>query len=242
MALFFGFAAAGIILIYLVTLFMSGNTAQLVRTLRWVLGGGAVAAAVLLGLTGRMGIASILGAAGLAVLMRGRLGPFDFTNGGPAPGGASKVRSRYFEMQLDHDNGDIDGQILTGQFRGQDLYDLGQEETGLLLAEVAHDSDSLALLEAWLDANRKGWRDYFEAYADGGSGADQGERQSGPAQPSRPMDAREAREVLGVSDSAAPEEIKAAHHRLLKAVHPDQGGSNYLAARINEAKDVLLKR
>lgn len=232
---FLGFAVVAVVGIYMVNLYLTGNIAQLIRSLRWILGGGALAIAALLGLSGRMGAASMLGLAGGAILSRGRLGPIDFNAMEPAEGATSRVRSHYFEMVLDHDNGDIAGRILAGQFKGQDLWDFGQEETGQLLAEVSHDADSLSLLEAWLDANRYGWREYF-----GGTTGEQSDH-TGPSD-ARTLDDQQAREILGVGPNATPEEIKTAYHRLLKAVHPDQGGSNYLAARINEAKDFLLRK
>lgn len=54
------------------------------------------------------------------------------------------------------------------------------------------------------------------------------------------MSRAEALSVLGLNEGATPEDIRAAHHRLIKQTHPDKGGSSYLAAKINEAKDVLL--
>lgn len=55
------------------------------------------------------------------------------------------------------------------------------------------------------------------------------------------MTIKEAAEILEVSENATKAEIKAAHNRLITKIHPDKGGSAYLAARVNEARDVLLK-
>jgi DnaJ homolog subfamily C member 19 len=64
----------------------------------------------------------------------------------------------------------------------------------------------------------------------------------GPNPPPRrgAMSRAEAFEVLGLQPGASADEIRAAHRRLILQAHPDKGGSNYLAAKINEAKDVLL--
>jgi DnaJ homolog subfamily C member 19 len=62
-----------------------------------------------------------------------------------------------------------------------------------------------------------------------------------PRPPAVPMDKGEALSVLGLSAGASEEEIKAAHKRLQRANHPDTGGTNYLAGKINQARDVLLK-
>ena len=73
-------------------------------------------------------------------------------------------------------------------------------------------------------------------------GRDQGG--SGDIPPGRrgAMSRAEALKVLGLEEGASEEQIRAAHRRLILQIHPDKGGTSYLAAKINEAKDVLLRR
>jgi curved DNA-binding protein CbpA len=56
------------------------------------------------------------------------------------------------------------------------------------------------------------------------------------------MAREEALEVLGLPPSASAADIQAAYVRLMRAAHPDQGGSDWLASRINQARDVLLTK
>jgi hypothetical protein len=215
----------------LLSMYAKGDIPRMVRTLRWVLGGGALALAALLGVTGRIGIASILALVGSSILSRGRLGPIDFNTTQPVKGRKSRVRSTYFDMQLDHDTGGVSGKSIFGKFSGRELMSIGEDEMRDMLKEVSGDPDSLSLLEAWLDVNRAGWREYF---------GQEPENDTARASSSSPMDRDQAYEILGLHPGATEAEIKVAHHRLLKAVHPDQGGSNFLAARVNAAKDFLL--
>jgi hypothetical protein len=201
--------------------------------LRWVVGGGGVLLAAGLLLARRFDIAVFVGAGAFSVLRYGRLGPFSFDSATPQAGNVSRITSRYFSMALDHDSGAVTGRVLAGQFAGSDLIDLGEMDTRLLIAEIEGDPDSVSLLESWLDANRSGWREYFAETTDGGAGA------SDPSAPEG-SDA-EAYAILGLQPGASDAEIRAAHHELMKGVHPDRGGSSYLASKINAARDRLLR-
>lgn len=204
------------------------------RSLRWIVGGGAALIAVGALIFRRIDIAMILGAVAASVLLRGRLGRFSFDSLGEGAGNVSRVRSRYLAMELDHDTGELSGRVLDGQFAGWDLMDLGEAETRSLLGEIGQDAESVNLLESWLDTNRGGWREYFaEQDAAGGPG-----EASGAARD--PM--AEAYAVLGLQPGASDEDIRKAHRELMKGVHPDRGGSEFLAAKINEARDLLLGR
>ena len=196
--------------------------------LRWGLGGGAVLLTAGLALGRRFDLAAFTGAAAFSILKYGRLGPITLGGGDVSADNVSKVRSRYLAMTLDHDSGAVTGRVTAGKFSGTDLIDLGEFETRALIEEIAADADSITLLESWLDANRAGWREYFEETAKSANGA------------AAPADA-EAYAVLGLQPGATADEIRAAHRELMKGVHPDHGGSSYLAAKINEARDRLLQ-
>ncbi|MFP9137743.1 DnaJ domain-containing protein [Devosia sp. XGJD_8] len=204
---------------------------QLMRGLRWVVGIGAAMVAVFMLLARRIDIAIFVGAVAFSVLRSGRLGPFSFESAAEDGGNVSKVKSYRFAMELDHDTGAVTGRVLNGQFAGADLMDLGEMEVRTLLAEVEGDSDSLSLLESWLDANRSGWREYFAESQTADAAT--------PETAADPL--AEAYEVLGLQPGASDEAIRAAHRELMKAVHPDHGGSSYLASKINEARDRLLR-
>lgn len=222
-------------LLWLIFALRNMDRRVLMRGLRWLVGGLAAAIAAAALLFRRIDIAMILGAVAASVLLRGRLGQFSFdTIGGGGSSNTSKVNSRYLAMELDHDTGALTGRVLDGQFSGWDLMDLGEAETRALIAEIAQDAESVNLLESWLDTNRAGWREYFEEQdSTGGQGA-------GPNADRDPI--AEAYAVLGLQPGASDDDIKSAHRELMKGVHPDRGGSEFLAAKINEARDRLLGR
>ncbi len=145
-------------------------------------------------------------------------------------GQQSTVRSRYLRMTLNHDTGDIDGEVLEGAFAGKPLNQLSLEALLQLLAECQHDEESVAMLQAYLDrVYGDTWRQQAGA---------QGEARA--AREADEMTRAEALQVLGLEDDASDDDIVEAHRRLMQKLHPDRGGSSYLAAKINQAKDTLL--
>lgn len=240
--MFFLLAGIALVLVsaYLYSLYSSGQVRKMVRTLRWVVGGVSLAIAALFALGGRISIASILALLGTGVLLRGRLGPIDFGAGSPRENQTSSVSSAYFAMTLDHDTGAVEGSVRKGHFAGTDLDTLGPEQCWALLDEVEDDPDSLALYQSWLDANRAGWREYFAEHF--GMDAESAAGQESGTPGTELTEEDQAYEILGLSRGASVADVKAAHRRLMQKVHPDHGGSSYLAARINQAKDLLVKK
>jgi len=225
-----GLIALGLLLL-LGRLFVTADPRTLVRFIRYVLGVALIVFGGVMILAARWGLGIMLIGGGVSALALGRIGPFDLGGNSRSPGGASTVRSSWLEMRLDHDSGAMDGTVRRGSFAGRKLDDLSEAELTGLRDELAADNESLALFEAYLDRRTPGWREDFQGDAAAGTG--------------RPTDAgamtdQQAYEILGLAPGVGEAEIRAAHRRLMKKVHPDQGGSTFLAARINEAKDWLL--
>ena len=149
--------------------------------------------------------------------------------GGGGDEAAVGIETRYLNMRLDRASGEVSGEVRMGAFAGRGLASMGQGELLDLLAEVAReDGKSVPLLETYLDRRFADWRS--EASAEAGSRAPAGDA---------PMDAGLARKILGVEEGATPDEVRQAHRRLM-GLHPDRGGSDYLAGQINRARDILL--
>jgi DnaJ-domain-containing protein 1 len=145
-------------------------------------------------------------------------------------GQSSNVRSQFLDMSLDHDSGELSGEILAGPHAGHSLgeFDLAQ----LVAMMPSFDAESVSLLESYLDRRFPAWRQ--DAQSDGAGG--QRRAASGGK-----MTEEEAYQILGLQPGASRDDIGRAHRALMKKLHPDQGGSTYLAARVNEAKDTLLR-
>jgi hypothetical protein len=150
---------------------------------------------------------------------------------GPVGGQTSRVQSKYLRMTLNHDSGEIGGEVLAGRFAGKSLGQLDLDDLLQLMRECQHDDESVALLQAYLDREYADWQQHAGA---------EGQQQSTavPGQMSRD----EALQVLGLSADASAADIIEAHRRLMQKLHPDRGGSAYLAATINLAKQTLLGR
>jgi len=221
-----------ILLLWLLNSFTKADPRLVLRSAR--IGGGiaALLGALALALVGRESIAVPLGVGGLALL---GLWPLSRSFGGrtqKSPGQVSRVRSAFLEMELDHDSGAMRGRILAGKHEGVTLDALDVATLVGLLPDI--DQESHALLAAYLDRRVPGWREHAQANTATGQG-------SAP-HTTGPMTQQEAYQVLGLQPGANDAEISRAHRTLMKKLHPDQGGSTYLAARVNEAKDILLRR
>jgi hypothetical protein len=154
----------------------------------------------------------------------------------PSGGQSSTVATPFLRMTLDHDTGSMTGTILRGRFSGMRVEELGSADLLALLRECrAEDEEGARLLEAYLDRVHPDWRDELAGErASGSTGGSSARSTSGD------MTVEEAYAILGLSPGADAEAIKDAHRRLMVKLHPDHGGSDYLATKINRARDVLL--
>lgn len=153
----------------------------------------------------------------------------------PSAGNQSRVTSLVLEMTLDHDSGDMAGTVTSGPLSGRTLAELSEAEFIQLLQYCRQvDEDSARLLESYLDRRfGDSWRE--------DDAAEPGERHSQNEQRDGALSEVEALEILGLKAGASREDIVEAHRRMMQKMHPDRGGSDYLAALINQAKDVLLR-
>jgi hypothetical protein len=209
-------------------LLLKADPAAVARSLRLVLPLLLGAAGLILTFAGRAGIGMTLISAAAGWFSLVRRSAMTRT-----PNRRSTVRTAALEMELDHDSGQMNGVVLAGRFEGKVLSDLDLPDLLELYGQSGLDADSVRLLETYLDGRFPSWREDKEADADPGHGHSAG---------TGAMTEQEAYEILGLEPGAAAAEIRKAHRRLMQRVHPDLGGSPFLAARINQAKDLLLRR
>jgi DnaJ domain len=192
---------------------------------------GLIAAAGFLALRGGLSVAIPVLLTGLGLLGKQVVFPNGFPWNQKKPGQKSRVTTSLLSMELDHDTGDIGGEVLSGTLRGRALSSLSDNEIKTLHDQCGRTTDqSRELLESWLDRAKPDWRENWSS--------------SQGAKPSQgnAMSHEEALEVLGLNKGASASDIRTAHRRLMKQYHPDHGGSGYFAAKINQAKDILLHR
>jgi hypothetical protein len=231
-------AVALVAIIFLLRAFVGADPKALVKALRYA---GAIALALVaafLVYTDRVGAAVFVGSAAWGLFTRGHVWPGGWPHypiGGrsrSSPGQTTNVRTSWLEMELDHDSGDMRGTILKGTHAGERLDKITRDALVALYHQAGkEDPETGRLLEAYLDRTfGSDWR-----------AAEQAE-QSVPERATTGMSRAEALKVLGLQEGASDDDIRAAHRRLMLQNHPDRGGTDYIAAKINEAKDVLLMR
>jgi hypothetical protein len=229
--LFIGLLALALAL-WLLKSFARANPRYLIKVARTAGGIIALAGAAFTGVRGEFAVALPLGVTGLSLLGWWPQNKFGFWPvSRPSSGQVSRVRSNFLDVALDHDTGKMTGTIIAGRLQGTVLDAV--ELSGLVALLREFDTESRDLLAAYLDRRQPGWRDDVEEGATTGHG---------DAGRTGKMTEQEAYQILGLEPGASAEEIGRAHRGLMKKLHPDQGGSTYLAARVNEAKDVLLRR
>jgi hypothetical protein len=222
----------------LLQMFRAANPVVLARAIK--IGGGVVALAVaaFTGVKGELAVAIPIGIFGAGLLGWSPFGSSGFGgigglfggSGQRSPGQTSRVRSQFLDMTLDHDSGELRGQIVAGPYAG---HALGEFDLAQLTAMISgFDAESVSLLESYLDRRFPAWRQNAQGNTAGWQSR---------AASSGKMTDEEAYQILGLEPGASRDDIGRAHRALMKKLHPDQGGSTYLAARVNEAKDTLLR-
>lgn len=232
------YAALGLavlaVLLLLGRWFTHASAHDLAQALRTFLAVFSALASTGLLLTGRLGLAVVTVAATVMAvrsLINAGRGADPIAAGG---GNSSSVETKLLAMRLDHATGEVEGRVRTGSLAGAELGSLGLGDLLHLLDEARReDPPSVPLLEAYLDRRTPDWR----ARASAQAGAQAGEPPDAGV-----MDERTALEILGLAPGASEAEIKAAHRRLMAKLHPDHGGSAWLASQLNRARDLLLRR
>lgn len=199
------------------------DPASLTRLVRWV--GVALLVVIGLFLLTREAVLPALVVLGTAALVR-----FQAARGwrlgggpGPSPGQTSRVTTDWLEMTLDHATGETSGLVLKGRFKGARLAELSLDDLISLRGELrVEDSEAAQLLDAYL------------------SRVHPGAAAGPPPRSSSGMTTEEALDILGLEAGASEGDIRDAHRRLMQQLHPDRGGTDYLAAKINAARDYLL--
>lgn len=159
-------------------------------------------------------------------MLRAKMG----SSGPRDQGNSSKISTKFLEMALDHDSGDLSGNVIAGEFAGESVADLSMEQLIRLHGECSGDRDSLQVLEAYLDRYHPQWQEHTGANSHSSASGDE-----------NAMSRSLALEILGLEGEVTKDTVQKAYRALMQKLHPDRGGSEYLAKTINQAKEVLLK-
>jgi hypothetical protein len=236
MPILIGFLAL-VLSLYALRAFTRASPAALARLLQQAAGAGAIALGLFFILRGRIDAGLFLIAVGAWLVGVMARGVKRFGTTGP---GVSRVRSAMIEMELDHASGAVRGVILAGKDEGKRLDALTKSALMELYRTCRSvDPDGARLLEVYFDRRFAGWRQTGDGRSDSG-GAEAGG--VGPGRRGGTITEDEAYEILGLKKGAARQDIARAHRDLMKKLHPDHGGTTDLAARVNEAKEVLMRR
>ena len=221
--------------------YATADTKTLLTVLKWVLIGTVVSAVLFFIISGRLAWALAALPALLPWFFRLRavaraaktFARMRQSNGAGAAGasGSSDLETQYLRMRLDHETGLLSGEVINGPYKGHHLDDMGIADLINLWQQCDRDDpESGRVVATYLDRVHPDWRK-------GGAGSSESEGRAGS---SGIMDRAQALQVLGLTEGATASNVKDAHRRLIAGMHPDHGGSDFLAAQINQAKDVLL--
>jgi DnaJ domain len=222
-----------LLLILAVRAFLSADPKQLLHFFRWFLISLGAAAAVILLLFSFLSERPLPGFILLGILGYGlRLWrQWRQAAGRQGTGRISEVETPTLRMRLDHGSGEMTGTVLRGAFTGRRLDELSEAEIVALWRECrVADEPASRLLETYLDRLQPDWRERTSAQPGGEARAPNSDA----------MSHEEAYALLGLAKGADAAAIREAHHKLMMKLHPDHGGSTYLAAKINRAKEILL--
>ena len=223
--------------------YATADTKALMRVLKWVLVGTVIFIVVFFIANGRLvwALAALpallpwffrLRAVARAAKTFARMRQAHGTEASEAgTGGSSDLETRFLRMWLDHETGVMSGRVIDGPYKGHRLDDMEIADLIRLWKQCdCEDPESGRVVAAYLDRTYPDWREGGESASETG----------GSTAPLGVMDRAQALQVLGLGEDASASDVKDAHRRLISGMHPDHGGSDFLAAQINQAKDVLL--
>jgi DnaJ domain len=214
--------------------YATAKPGAMARQVRATAGTAALLVGTILLLRGAVVFGAGLVAGGLLALLGSRIRWSTLPTVGAPPRRVSRLVTEHLDLELELDTGAIQGRVLKGFFGGRDIEALRPVELAHLWSDCRFaDPESAQVLEVYLDRVHPTWRADMARTADGASAdvtADSGT-----------MTVAQAYEILGLAAGASEAEIRRAHRDLMLKLHPDRGGSHTLAAKVNEAKDVLLQ-